>query len=119
MEVHDPPYPEYRGQDDVRACREYRVVFWEHQLPPNGSEIPPDQMGWAELTLDLRDAEDVQEAIQWAEANIDTAFDELTGGAGTEHGDRVYVLYVRVPGEDRYLHISGWVPVRDTDVSRL
>jgi hypothetical protein len=74
-------------------------------------------MGWAELTLDLRDVEDVQEAIAWAEANIDAALDEgRSGEAG--HGERVYVLYVRVPGEDRYLHISGWVPVRSPDAGR-
>ena len=29
---------------------DYRVVFWEHQLPPGGSGISPDDMGWAELT---------------------------------------------------------------------
>ncbi|HET6683067.1 MAG TPA: hypothetical protein VFG75_05165 [Gaiella sp.] len=112
METRDPPYPDYRTQGDVLACRNYRVVFWQHQLPPVDSGIAPEQMGWAELTVDLVDVEDVQEAIEWAENRID---EYLNIDGGEPHGERVYVLYVKVPREDRYLHISGWDPVRSPD----
>lgn len=126
VEVHQPPFPEYQEQADVRACRDYRVVFWEQQLPPSNSapEAEPGwaahrtaPMGWAEVTLDLREVEDVQEAIEWAEANVDAVLDRDRPGA-EPHGRRLYVLYVRVPDEDRYLHVSGWVPVRDVAAGR-
>lgn len=74
-------------------------------------------MGWAELTRDLRHVEDVQEAIDWAEAKIDQVLNEGRP-PDAPHGKRVYVLYVKVPEEDRYLQISGWDPVRTPDWSR-
>jgi hypothetical protein len=119
MKVDPPPYPGYREQPTV-VTREYRVVFWEHQLPPDGSDIAPDQMGWAELTVDLSEVEDAHEAISWAEDNIDKELDgagiawaEPFGGevGGALHGERIYALYAKVPEEDRFLHIAGWVPV--------
>jgi hypothetical protein len=126
VRVHDP-VAEYREQSDFRACRDYRVVFWEQQLPPSDLSLsreqtgwaadPTAEMGWTEQTLDLTDVEDVQEAIEWAEANIDAALDQ-GGSAAEPHGRRLYVLYVRVPEEDRYLHVSGWVPVRDPRAGR-
>jgi hypothetical protein len=105
----------------VVPARDYRVVFWQQQLPPEGSGIAPEQMGWAELTLDLVGADDVQDAIAWAESNIDIQLDEVNRAwaemhpddrADEHHGERVYVLYVKVPNEDWYLHIAGWNPVR-------
>jgi len=134
MKVEPPPYPEYREQPAF-ATREYRVVFWEHQLPPEGSGTPPEQMGWAELTVDLSSVEDVHEAIAWAEGNIDKQLDDawaegnkLLNDVGDEsftHGERIYVLYARVPGEELlglfqqegqvpggalFLQIAGWDP---------
>jgi len=73
---------------------DYRVVFWEHQLPPEGSGISPDDMGWAELTFTLSDVQDVHEAIEWAEHNIDFELDK--DGSGPR-GERLYVLYAKVP----------------------
>jgi hypothetical protein len=108
MEVRPPPYPEYREQGAV-PTREYRVVFWQHQLPPPVGDVPPEQMGWAELTIDLADVEDVHEAIAWAESHIDEELDKDSGEG--PHGERVYVLYAKVPGEDWYIHIAGWDPV--------
>ncbi len=112
METRQPPIPEYRTQQEIVAVRDYRVVFWEHQLPPQGSGIPKDQMGWAELTIDLADAQDVQEAIEWAEAHIHSS----PGRDNDEpHGERLYVLYAKVPGENRYFQIAGWDPTRSPD----
>jgi hypothetical protein len=108
MEVQPPPYPAYREQKTV-PTRDYRVVFWEHQLPPEGSNIPREQMGWSELTLDLVGVEDVHEAITWAESRIDEELDKDSQGP---HGERVYVLYVKVPHEDWFVHIAGWDPTR-------
>jgi hypothetical protein len=116
VEVKPPPYPEYREQATF-TTRDYRVVFWEHQLPPEGSGIAPDEMGWSELTLDLTDVQDVHEAIAWAESNLDAELDK--DGAGP-HGERVYVLSAKAPqpdheGEDWFVQIAGWDPTRAVD----
>ena len=117
MEVQPPPYPEYKTQH-VEPTREYRVVFWQHQLPPAGSNIPPDEMAWSELTLDLRGAEDVHEAIDWAESHLDEELDKDSHGP---HGERLYVLYAKVPvayaGQEWFVHIAGWDPTRGGDAS--
>jgi hypothetical protein len=106
MEVTPPPYPQYRSQR-VTPSHEYRVVFWEHQLPPSSS-VAPDEMAWAELTVDLADVQDVHEAIKWAEAHID---EQLNGGdAGRPHGERLDVLCVKSPEEDEYIQIAGGDP---------
>lgn len=107
VDVRPPPFPEYREQRVV-PTREYRVVFWQHQLPPECSNVSSEVMGWSELTVDLADVEDVHEAIEWAEGHIDPYLDEDGDGP---HGDRVYVLYAKVPNEDWYVHIAGWDPV--------
>jgi hypothetical protein len=70
--------------------------------------------GWAELTVDLSDVEDVQEAISWAEANIDTQLDEGRP-SNPPYGERLYCLYAKVPDENRYVHIAGWDPVLPPD----
>jgi NADH:ubiquinone oxidoreductase subunit len=103
MDVVPPPYPEYREQGAL-ATREYRVVFWQHQLPPEGSGIPAEQMGWSEHTVDLVKVDDVLEAIAWAEDHID----EYTDAAS--HAECTYVLFAKVPGEDWMLQIAGRDP---------
>jgi hypothetical protein len=113
METRQPPIPEYRTQQEIVAVRDYRVVFWEHQLPPEGSGIQEEQMGWAELTIDLANAQDVQEAIEWAEAHIHSSLDRDND---EPHGERLYVLYAKAPGEDRYFQIAGLDPTRSPDV---
>src|SRR4051794_23537622 len=87
MEVQPPPHPEYREQESVVPARDYRVVFWQQQLPSEGSGIPPEQVGWAELTFDLVGAEDVQEAIAWAESNIGDQLDEVGRDWAEMHPD--------------------------------
>jgi len=113
VEIRRPQHPEYATQQEVEACRDYRLVLWEHQLPPEGSGVAPEHMAWTELTVDVLDAQDVQEVIEWAEANIHEAL--TVRNTDRPHGERVYVLYVKVPREDRYLQILGWDPTRSTD----
>jgi hypothetical protein len=77
-------------------------------------------MGWAELTVDLSEVEDAHEAIAWAEDNIDKQLDEVSIAWAERFGDefrnaprgeRIYVLYAKVPDEDLFLQIAGWDPV--------
>jgi hypothetical protein len=101
MKVQEPPYPGYRDQGTA-PTRDYRVVFWEKQLPPSE--------GWSELTLDVADVNEVHEAIAWAEATIDKQLDQ-NRSPDQPHGERIYCLYAKVPGEDWFVHIAGWNPV--------
>jgi len=94
--------------DKVLDGADYRVVFWEHELPPSGSSIAPGQMAWTCFAVDLTEARDVHEAIAWANSNLDPVLDAATPGP---HGERTYVLYVRVPGEPTYVQIAGDDPV--------
>src|SRR6266516_4500954 len=52
-------------------------------------------------------------AIEWAERNIDVELDK--DGSGP-HGERLYVLYAKLPrpfgGGDWFVQIAGWVPTR-------
>jgi hypothetical protein len=112
VKVQPPPYPEYREQG-IALTRDYRVVFWEQQLPPEGSDTPAEEMGWSELTVDLADVEDVQEALAWAEGQIDAQLDK--GSESPPHGQRVYVLYAKVPNEDLFIQIAGWDPTISSD----
>jgi hypothetical protein len=71
-------------------------------------------MGWEELTFELVGAQDVREAIQWAEATL--ASDK---GPASLRGQpvqaREYVIYARLQNEDRWLHVAGWPPVLPPD----
>jgi hypothetical protein len=109
MDARPLSSPSYMATgDSVQLTTEYRVVFWEHQLPPEGSAIASEQMAWACYSLDLTGLQDVYEAIEWADEHIDSFFDRPTGRES--HGERLYVLYAKVPGENRYLHLAGWNP---------
>jgi len=109
MEIHDPPYPEYRDVGEV-PTHDYRVVFWNHQLAPPG--YSQERMGWAELTLDVADAADVHEVIAWAESYLVEFASEYPGA---EHTYCLYAklpddLYATEPGEKWLLHIAGLNP---------
>jgi hypothetical protein len=104
MEVHPPPFPEYREHRQLET-RDYRVVFWQHQLPPAGYR--PEDMGWAELTIDLDAAEDVHEVIEWAERYI---LDFAEEAPGSEHA---YCIYAKIPSDTTLLHIAGVDPTVD------
>lgn len=66
-------------------------------------------MGWEEMTFDLIGAQDVREAIQWAETAL--ASDE---GPASRRGvpvqDQEYVIYGKVASADSWLHLAGWIP---------
>ena len=110
MDVRPPPYPEYRTQWE-RPASEYRVVLWEQpELEDGDSEdIDPELIGWGEMTFDLVDVQDVHEAIEWAEKQL-VANRGPYSESGTPVRDREYVVYAKVPGEDRFLQIAGWNP---------
>lgn len=110
MDAQLPVDPRYQERATV-ATREYRIVFWRHQLPPEGSGISPDDMSWSELTCDLTNVADVHEAIEWAETQIDKELDKDSAGP---HGERRYVLYARVPGQDWFIQLAGCDPTRDS-----
>ncbi len=107
VEEKSAPYPEYKVQWSA-VTSEYRVVLWEQ---PEMEDIDPAELGWGELTVDLVGAADVHEAIQWAERQL-AANAGPYSRSGTRVQDREYVLYAKVPGEDRFVQIVGWDPSR-------
>lgn len=104
----------------------YRVTLWEQPAgPPDISQspsglepfpvpLPGAPMGWAEMTFEPVGAQDVREAIRWAET-------ALASGQGPESRrgvpvqDREYVIYTKAQSEDRWLHVAGWIPVMPPD----
>ena len=108
MEVKPPPDPrDRREREDVAT--EYRVVLWEQ---PEMANIDPEKIGWGEITWDLAGVQDVNEVMEWAKRQLE-AHEGAYSRGGTPVRDREYVLYARVPGEDRYLQIAGWDPSRN------
>ena len=105
VEAKPPPYPEYR-EHQTEPTSEYRVVLWEQ---PEMEDTDPDSIGWGELTIDLIGVQDVHEAIDWAERQLAEALGPYSR-AGVVVRDREYVLYAKVPNEDRYVQIAGWDP---------
>jgi hypothetical protein len=103
--------------DSVQLAAEYRVVFWEHQLPPEGSGIADEKMAWTCFALDLTGVQDVYEAIEWADEHVNSFFDRAS--RQESHGERLYVLYAKVPAKDVYLHIAGWDPVSAESAKNL
>ena len=102
-----PPYPAYREQW-TEPTSEYRVVLWEQ---PEMEDTDAELIGWGEVTIDLVGVQDVHEAIEWAERQ----FAENAGPYSRSGGrvrDREYVLYAKVPGEDRFVQIAGFDPSR-------
>ena len=111
-----PPYPEYR-EHWTTSTREYRIVLWEQ---PVMEGVDPERIGWGEMTIDLVDVEDVHEAIEWAERRlVEDDGPYSRDGGGELVRDREYVLYAKVPGEDRFLQIAGWDPSRNPQGDNL
>jgi hypothetical protein len=115
MEVKPPPDPDVRREREDVAT-EYRVVLWEQpemvDIDPEMADIDPEMIGWGEITWDLVGAQDVNEVLEWAKRQLEANEGAYSRG-GTPVRDREYVVYARVPGEDRYLQVAGWDPSRN------
>jgi len=105
VDAKPPPWPEWKSQR-TEPTTEYRVTFWEQ---PVMEDVPVEQIGWGEVTYDLEGVSSVHEAIEWAERKLESADGPYSRG-GTPVRDREYVLFARVPGEDRFIQIAGWDP---------
>jgi hypothetical protein len=113
MDAQPSPYPEYKVQWSG-VTSEYRVTIWEQ---PELSDVDPEHVGWGEITFDLVGVNDVHEAIRWAEQKL--AANEGPYSSGTPVRDREYVLYVKLPDEDRFVQIAGWDPSRNPGAENL
>jgi hypothetical protein len=111
MDARPAPYPDYHNESYLPAAA-YRVGLWEQ---PEHPDIDPDRLAWHEMTFDLMDAQDVREAISWAEGKLAMGEGPLSED-GVRVQDQEYVIYARVPNEDRWLHVAGWLPTRPPDV---
>jgi hypothetical protein len=105
VEVNPPPWPDFKEHWTAPAS-EYRVTIWEQ---PELQDVEADMIGWGEVTFDLVGVQDVHEAIQWVEEQL-AANEGPYSRSGTRVRDREYVLYAKVPDEDRFLQIAGWDP---------
>jgi len=85
---------------------QYRVTVWEQ---PEMEGVPEDQIGWGEMTYDLDNADSVHEAIEWAERTLASGEGPYSR-SGTPVRDREYVLFAKLPGEERFLQLAGWDP---------
>jgi hypothetical protein len=68
--------------------------------------VEPERIGWGETTFDVTDVESIHQAIVWAKQRL-----AEKGGPyrGESVRDREYVIYAKVAGEDRFLHVAGWI----------
>jgi hypothetical protein len=120
--VEARPASDVYDDESWELAGRYRVTLWEQPArAPDGdqprigpSPFPGAAMGWEERTFELVGAQDVREAIRWAEAAL--ASDE---GPASRRGvpvqDREYVIYAKAQKEDRWLHVAGWTPVLPSD----
>ena len=110
MDARLAPYPDYQDEPSQTADA-YRVALWEQPKEP---DIDPGRLAWHAMTFDLVDAQDVREAIQWAEAKLAAGEGPLSGD-GVPVQDREYLIYAKVPRDNRWIHIAGWLPTRPPD----
>ena len=115
MDVRQPPYPEYKVQWSG-VTGEYRVTIWEQ---PEIPDVDPTKIGWGEVTFDLVDVQNVHEAIQWAEQKLAANEGPYSSRSGAPVRDKEYVLYAKVPDEDRFVQIAGWDPSRNPRAENL
>jgi hypothetical protein len=91
---------------------------WFFGSSPPVEGVDPQLIGWGEMTIDLVGVEDVHEAIEWAERRLAENAGPYSRD-GVPVRDREYVLYARVPGEDRFLQVAGWDPSRNPESDNL
>ena len=121
MDARPAPYPDYHNESSQIADA-YRVTLWEQpERPPDidrpragWSPLPSAPMGWHEMTFDLVAAQDVREAIEWAEAKLASGEGPLSED-GVRVQDREYVIFAKAPRDDRWLQVAGWNPTRPPD----
>jgi hypothetical protein len=102
----------------------YRVTLWEQPVKPpeldepreGWSPVPGAPMGWEATTFELAGARDVREAMQWAERALASGEGPVSR-RGVAVEDREYVVYAKVRGEERWVHVVGWIPVLPSDSS--
>jgi hypothetical protein len=105
MEARQVPniYDDDSERWEVAAA--YRVTLWEQ----------PAGMGWEATEFELAGAQDVREAIQWAEAAL-AAGQGSASRRGVRIQDREYVIYAKTNSDHRWLHVAGSIPVAPPDV---
>ena len=112
MFVDARPAPDVYDDEPWELAAAYRVTLWEQPAAPaRGLEpLPGAPMGWEEMTFELVDAQDVRDAIQWAETTLASG-EGPASRRGVPVQDREYVIYAKARSEDRWLHVAGWTPV--------
>jgi hypothetical protein len=94
MEARLAPYPDYQG-DPSQIADAYRVTLWEQPEQPDADR---EHLAWHEMTFDLPGAQDVREAIGWAEAKLASNEGPLSED-GVPVQDQEYVVFAKVPRE--------------------
>ena len=121
MEARPSPDRDYLPSGRSEAATAYRVTLWEQPAsPPNVDRpaagwrpYPGAPMGWEEATFDLHGAQDVREALRWADA----MFASNQGPAsrrGCPVDNRESVIYVKAANEDLWVQIAGRHPVLES-----
>ncbi len=117
MDARPSPDGDYAsGPSEVATA--YRVTLWEQPARPSDidrprmgwSPYPGAPMGWEGMTFDLVGAQDVREAIQWADATL-ASNEGPASRRGCPVHDQEYVIYAKVPNEDLWLQVAGRNPV--------
>jgi hypothetical protein len=114
--------PDVYDDEQWKVATAYRVTLWEQPARPSDSDQPREgygpypgaPMGWMEMTFELAGAQDVREAIQWAEAALASG-EGPASRRGREVQDREYVVYAKAHGDHDWLHVAGWIPVLPPD----
>jgi hypothetical protein len=118
MDARPSPDRDYLPSEPSEVATAYRVTLWEQPARPPDIDrprigwgpYPGAAMGWEQLTFDLVGAQDVREAIRWADATLAS-----NGGPASRRGypvgNQEYVIYAKVPNEDLWLHVAGRHPV--------
>jgi hypothetical protein len=112
------PAPDVYDDESWELALAYRVTLWEQPTGPpdverqraGWSSVPEAPVGWEELTFELVGAQDVRDAIQWAEAALASG-EGPASRSGRPVSDREYVIYAKLQTEDHWLHVAGWPPV--------
>jgi len=112
MNVKPPPRPDFKSHW-TEPTAEYRVTIWEQ---PETEDVKGDEIGWGEITYDLDGVESVHEAIKWAQKKL-LSGEGRYSRSGTPVRDREYVLFAKIPGEDRFLQLAGWDPTVNADAA--